>query len=102
MAHLTAKNSYRRLEQRLNRFPEGALPSETLYEILRMLFNEEEAALAYLLPIRPRRTPYRRKPVSGLRYLRAQLPHQEHASAGAGRNHHHTGEFRSSGDHDGH
>lgn len=53
MAHLTAKNAYKNLEERLNRFPQGAPPSKTLYEILKMLFSEEEAALVALLPIKP-------------------------------------------------
>ncbi len=53
MAHLTAKNAYHHLEERLNRFPQGAPPSETLYKILKMLFSEEEAALVALLPIKP-------------------------------------------------
>ena len=53
MAHLTAKKAYRDLQQRLNRFPQGAPPSETLYSILKLLFSEEEAALVSLLPIKP-------------------------------------------------
>ena len=53
MAHLTAKNAYKNLEERLNRFPQGAPPSRTLYEILKMLFSEEEAELVALLPIKP-------------------------------------------------
>ncbi len=53
MAHLTAKNAYGSLEQRLNRFPQGAPPSETLYNILKLLFTEEEAGLVSLLPIKP-------------------------------------------------
>ena len=53
MAHLTAKNAYGSLQQRLNRFPQGAPPSESLYKILKILFSEEEAALVSLLPIKP-------------------------------------------------
>jgi Pyruvate/2-oxoacid:ferredoxin oxidoreductase delta subunit len=53
MAHMTAKNAYGNLQRRLNRFPQGAPPSETLYKILKMLFSEEEAALVALLPIKP-------------------------------------------------
>ena len=53
MAHLTARGAYGRLVERLNRFPQGAPPSEALYAILRLLFSEEEAGLVALLPIRP-------------------------------------------------
>lgn len=53
MSHITAKASYRKLEERLNRFPQGAPPSETLYKILGILFSEKEAALVAQLPIKP-------------------------------------------------
>ena len=53
MAHLTVKDGYRKLVDRLNRYPQGAPPSEVLYRILEMLFSEREAELASLLPIRP-------------------------------------------------
>lgn len=53
MAHLTVKQGYRELVERLNRFPQGAPPSETLYKILLILFSEREAQLAALLPIKP-------------------------------------------------
>ncbi|MEN4042170.1 MAG: hypothetical protein ROW39_07495, partial [Anaerolineaceae bacterium] len=53
MAHLTVKQGYRELVERLNRFPQGAPPSETLYKILQILFSEREAQLAALLPIKP-------------------------------------------------
>jgi len=36
----------------LNRFPQGAVPSELLYKILEMLFSEKEARLVSLLPLR--------------------------------------------------
>jgi len=51
MGHLVGKAAYRSLEQRLNRFPQGAPPSESLYAILSILFSEEEAALVAQLPI---------------------------------------------------
>ena len=38
---------------RLNRFPQGAPESETLYSILKMLFTEKEADLVAQMPIRP-------------------------------------------------
>ncbi len=53
MAHNTVKSGYSLLADRLNRFPQGAPPSRLLFEILKMLFSEEEAQLASLLPIRP-------------------------------------------------
>ena len=53
MAHNTIKSSYSRLSDRLNRFPQGAPPSELLFKILAMLFSEKEAGLVSLLPIRP-------------------------------------------------
>ena len=53
MAHQTLKESHRRLAERLNRFPQGAPPTELLFRILRVLFTEEEAGLVALLPIRP-------------------------------------------------
>ena len=53
MSHLTLKESYRTLAERLNRFPQGAPPTELLFRILEVLFTREEAALVALLPIRP-------------------------------------------------
>jgi ferredoxin len=56
MAHLSAREGYRRLVDRLNRFPQGAPPSELLYEILEILFSPREAELVAQLPIKPFRT----------------------------------------------
>ena len=53
MAHNTIKSSYSRLADRLNRFPQGAPPSELLFKILKMLFKEKEAKLVSLMPIKP-------------------------------------------------
>lgn len=53
MAHRTVKSGYSSLEKRLNRFPQGAPPSEVLFKILKMLFSEKEAGLVSLLPIKP-------------------------------------------------
>jgi len=53
MAHLTARSAYRQLVDRLNRIPQGAPPSQTLYRILELLFSEEEAARVARLPIKP-------------------------------------------------
>lgn len=52
--HNTIKsNSYSNLAKRLNRFPQGAPPTELLYKILKVLFSEREAQLVSLLPIKP-------------------------------------------------
>jgi len=53
MGHNTSRSGYEKLVDRLNKFPQGVPPSETLYEILRLLFSEEEAKLVALLPIKP-------------------------------------------------
>ncbi len=53
MAHHASPHAYRRLVDRLNRFPQGAPPGETLNRILALLFSEREAALVAALPIRP-------------------------------------------------
>ena len=39
MAHHTVKQGYRDLVGRINRFPQGAPPSDLLYQILKMLFS---------------------------------------------------------------
>jgi len=56
MGHRTLKRamgSYGQLAERLNRFPQGAPPSELLFRILKLLVNEREAGLMARLPIRP-------------------------------------------------
>jgi len=53
MSHHTARESYRKLSERLNRFPQGAPPTEMLFQILQVLFTSEEAGLVALLPIKP-------------------------------------------------
>ncbi|MBI9014712.1 MAG: 4Fe-4S binding protein [Clostridiales bacterium] len=53
MSHITAKKSYEQLVDRLNKYPQGAPPSESLYKILSILFSEKEAKLVAQLPIRP-------------------------------------------------
>lgn len=52
MSHIVGKNAYKSLEERLNKFPQGAPPSETLYKILSMMFTEREAELVAQLPIK--------------------------------------------------
>lgn len=53
MSHLTSREGYTHLIDRLNRFPLGAPPSQTLYQILSLLFTPKEAELVSLLPIKP-------------------------------------------------
>ncbi len=53
MSHISHRSGYSELVDRLNRFPQGAPPSETLYRILKILFSEREAELIALLPIKP-------------------------------------------------
>jgi len=52
MAHHTVKQGHKDLVERINRFPQGATPSELLYQILELLFSEREAELVSLLPIK--------------------------------------------------
>ena len=53
MAHRTIKSAYSQLSDRLNRFPQGAPPSELLFSILKILFSEKEAGLVSRMPIKP-------------------------------------------------
>jgi len=53
MAHHRSRSAFERLSDRLNRYPQGAPPSDLLFKILKMLFREREAELVSLLPIRP-------------------------------------------------
>lgn len=53
MGHLTTKDAYKNLEERINWFTQGAPPSETLYKILQVLYTEKEAKWVALLPVRP-------------------------------------------------
>lgn len=53
MAHHSARDSYRRLSDRLNRFPQGAPPTALLFRILALLFTPGEAELVARLPLRP-------------------------------------------------
>ena len=48
MAHQTLRTGYEQLVERLNRFPQGAPPSDLLYAILKLLFTEKEAGLVSL------------------------------------------------------
>jgi Pyruvate/2-oxoacid:ferredoxin oxidoreductase delta subunit len=53
MGHHASRSVYDRLTERLNRFPQGAPPSESLHRILALLFSEREADLVAVLPLRP-------------------------------------------------
>jgi ferredoxin len=43
---------YKKLAKRLNKFPQGAPSSKLLFDILKILFTEQEAALVSRLPIK--------------------------------------------------
>jgi ferredoxin len=52
--HNTIKyNSYKNLSDRINLFPQGAVASDLLFKILKILFSEREAGLVSALPIKP-------------------------------------------------
>ncbi len=53
MGHLTTRDAYKNLEDRINWFTQGAPPSESLTKILQLLFTEKEAKWVSRLPIRP-------------------------------------------------
>ena len=53
MGHLTTRDAYKNLEDRINWFTQGAPASESLTKILRLLFTEKEAKWVSRLPIRP-------------------------------------------------
>jgi len=54
MGHLaTAEGVYVELAERLHRYPIGAPPAKELYEILKILYSEEEAQVAAQFPMLP-------------------------------------------------
>lgn len=53
LSHISNREAYKSLEERINRFPQGAPPSKTLHKILSLLFTEKEAGLVAQLPIKP-------------------------------------------------
>ncbi|QXE90671.1 4Fe-4S dicluster domain-containing protein [Geomonas subterranea] len=53
MSHLQNRNGYSSLMERLERFPQGAPPSELFAKILALLFTEQEAKLVGQLPMHP-------------------------------------------------
>ncbi|MCX6138258.1 MAG: 4Fe-4S dicluster domain-containing protein [Ignavibacteriales bacterium] len=52
MAHHTVRSGYQSFVERINRFPQGAAPTPTLFKILQLLMSEQEARYVSLLPIR--------------------------------------------------
>jgi Pyruvate/2-oxoacid:ferredoxin oxidoreductase delta subunit len=53
MAHVVTQSAYARLTERLNRFPQGAPSTELLTKILKILFDQKEAEMVSLLPVKP-------------------------------------------------
>ena len=53
MSHLANRSGYAQMVDRLNRFPQGAPPSDTLFAILKLLVSEREAGVIASLPIKP-------------------------------------------------
>jgi len=53
MAHMVGKSAYKKLEERLNKFPQGTPPSDSLNKILSIIFKEKEVELVSQLPIKP-------------------------------------------------
>jgi len=53
MGHIrSGRGVYGRLQERLDRFPIGAPPAESLYEILKRLYTVEEAEVGARMPLR--------------------------------------------------
>ena len=52
MAHHGVPKIYNLLQRRLDRYPVGAPESEALYEILKILYSEEEAKIAIGMPLK--------------------------------------------------
>lgn len=53
MAHHTVRGEYKKLSERLNKFPQGAPQTELLFKILSVLFSKDEANLVSKLPLKP-------------------------------------------------
>lgn len=53
MAHHTAKDGYHHFADRLNLLPQGAPPTDLLFQTLRVFVTEEEAMWLSQVPIRP-------------------------------------------------
>ncbi len=55
MGHLTGGGVYKKLQERLHRNPVGVPASPALFEILKILYSEEEAHIASHMPMKPAR-----------------------------------------------
>jgi Pyruvate/2-oxoacid:ferredoxin oxidoreductase delta subunit len=53
MGHLAIQKPYLALQERLHKNPIGAPPTEELYEVLRLRFTQEEAAVGARMPMTP-------------------------------------------------
>lgn len=53
MGHITSRDAYKNLEDRINWFTQGAPASDTFYKILQVLYEEREAKWVAKLPVRP-------------------------------------------------
>jgi len=53
MGHISTRDAYKNLGDRINCFTQGAPTSETLYRILQVLYTEKGAKWVSLLPVRP-------------------------------------------------
>jgi ferredoxin len=53
VAHRATKSTYKDLAERINMFPQGAPPTDRLFKILALLFDEREAAIVARLPVVP-------------------------------------------------
>ncbi|MDJ0763036.1 MAG: 4Fe-4S dicluster domain-containing protein [Myxococcota bacterium] len=51
MGHLSSKNTYMKLQDRLERYPVGAPGQRTIYEILSNIYTPEEAEIASRMPM---------------------------------------------------
>ena len=53
MGHLAGKQTYKKLQERLDKMPVGAQGRKTIYEILKIIFTPEEAELASQMQFSP-------------------------------------------------
>jgi ferredoxin len=53
VAHRATTSTYKDLAERINMFPQGAPPTDRLFKILALLFDEREAAIVARLPVVP-------------------------------------------------
>ena len=63
MGHITSKNAYKSLEERINWFAQGAPATETFRKILEVLYTEDDAKAVSSCRCGP--LPFARRPKSG-------------------------------------